>query len=80
MVGKCVKLQITSKWRYFDLNSGRQYDFEVKNKKVFEFGKYLSDTDLLYQEYPNLLDPLFYQNGKMMVEILLNKPEAGIDL
>jgi len=69
--------QVTSKWRYFDLNSGRQYDFEVKNKKVFEFEEYVSNTDSLN---PNILDPLFYQNGKMMVEKLINKPELAVDL
>lgn len=62
--------QITSKWRYFDLNSGKQYDFEIKNKKVFEFEKYVSNTDSLLVFNPDILDPLFYQNGKMMAEKL----------
>ena len=72
--------QITGKWRYFDLNSGKQYDFEVKNKKVFEFEKYVSNTDSLLDVNSDMLDPLFYQNGKMTVEKLLNKPEVGADL
>jgi len=67
-------VQITSKWIYFDLDSGRQYDFEIKNKKVFEFEKYVSDTDSLLVVNPEILDPLFYQNGKMVVEKLTNKP------
>lgn len=66
--------QITSKWKYFDLNSGRQYDFEIKNKKVFEFEEYISNTDSLLVYNADILDPLFYQNGKMMAEKLINKP------
>lgn len=66
--------QITSKWKYFDLNSGKQYDFEVKNKKVFEFEEYISNTDSLLVHNADILDPLFYQNGKMMAEKLINKP------
>lgn len=72
--------QITSKWRYFDLNSRRQYDFEVKNKKVFEFEEYVSNTDSLLIHNPAILDPLFYQNGRMMAEKLMNKPTGTTGL
>jgi hypothetical protein len=66
--------QITSKWKYFDLSSGKQYDFEVKNKKVFEFEEYVSNTDSLIGVNPDILNPLFYQNGKMVADKLINKP------
>lgn len=66
-------VQITSKWIYFDLDSGRHYDFEVKNKKVVEFGKYVSDEESLLDGNIDMLDALFYQNGKMTAEKLLNK-------
>lgn len=71
--------QVTSKWGYFDLNSGKRYDFEVKNKKVFEFEKYVSNTDSLLDVHPDMFDPLFYQNGKMVIEKLLNKPTGTIE-
>lgn len=66
--------QITSKWIYFDLDSVRHYDFEVKNKKVVEFGKYVSDEESLLDGNIDMLDALFYQNGKMTAEKFLNKP------
>ena len=66
-------VQITSKWIYFDLDSGRHYDFEVKNKKVVEFGKYVSDEESLLDGNIDMLDALFYGNGKMTAEKLLNK-------
>ena len=66
--------QITSKWKYFDLDSGKQYDFEVKNKKVFEFKEYISNTDSLVDVNPDILDPLFHQNGEMVAGKLMNKP------
>jgi hypothetical protein len=61
-------VQITSKWIYFDLDSGRHHDFEVKNKKVVEFGKYVSDEERLLDGNIDMLDALFYQNGKMTAE------------
>jgi len=74
-------VQITSKWIYFDLDSGRHYDFEVKNKKVVEFGKYVSDEESLLDGNIDMLDALFYQNGKMTAEKLTNKQTGttGLD-
>jgi len=63
--------EITSKWKYYDLNSGKQFDIKIKNNKAFELRKYVSDIDSLVSANPTLLEPLFYQNGKMAAEELL---------
>ena len=64
--------QITSKWKYYDLDSGKQYDFEIKNKKIFELGRYVSDIDSLIEANQTMFDPLLYENGKILAEKLLN--------
>lgn len=74
-----IEVIIISKWVYFDVVSGRHYNFEIKNKKVVEFGKYVQDGDGLLDGRIDLLDALFYQNGKMMAEKFLNKPEDSVD-
>jgi len=63
--------QITSKWKYYDLDSGKQYDFEIKSKKVFELGGYVSDIDSLIEANQTMFDPLLYENGKILAEKLL---------
>lgn len=63
--------QITSKWKYYDLDSGKQYDFEIKNKKIFELGRYVSDIDSLIEANQTMFDPLLYENGKILAEKLL---------
>ncbi len=64
-------VEITSKWKYYDLNSGKQFDFKIKNQKLFELRKYVSDIDSLVNANETILEPLFYQNGKMAAEELL---------
>lgn len=64
-------VEITSKWKYYDLNSGKQFDFKIKNQKLFELRKYVSDIDSLVSANETILEPLFYQNGKMAAEKLL---------
>jgi hypothetical protein len=63
--------QITSKWKFYDLNSGKQYDFEIKNKKIFELRRYVSNIDSLVDANQTMFDPLLYENGKIMAEKLL---------
>ena len=66
-------IEITSKWKYYDLNSGKQFDFKLKNNKTFELRKYVSDIDSLVNANQTILEPLFYQNGKMIAEELLKR-------
>ncbi len=69
-------VEITSKWKYYNLNSGKQFDFKIKNHKLFELRKYVSDIDSLVSANQTILEPLFYQNGKMGAEELLKKITA----
>lgn len=64
-------VEITSKWKYYDLNSGKQFDFKIKNQKLFELKKYVSNIDSFVSANQSILQPLFYQNGKMIAEKLI---------
>lgn len=66
-------VEITSKWKYYDLNSENQFEFKLKNNKAFELRKYVSDIDSLVSANQTIFEPLFYQNGKMAAEELLKK-------
>lgn len=68
-------VEITSKWVYYDLNSGKQLKFKVKNNKAFEFREYVSDIDSLVDVNRTNLQPLFYENGMIMAEKLLKTIE-----
>ena len=66
-------VEITSKWKYYDLNSENQFEFKLKNNKAFELRKYVSDIDSLVSANQTIFEPLFYQNGKMAAEELFKK-------
>ena len=66
-------VEITSKWKYYDLNSENQFEFKLKNNKAFELRKYVSNIDSLVSANQTIFEPLFYQNGKMAAEELFKK-------
>lgn len=71
-------VEILSKWEYHDFTTEKSYEFSVKNEKVIEFEQYVANVDTLLVTNFNLLNPIFYENGKTTAYRLVGLENQGI--